>query len=192
MRIAGGPWLGLPAALVAVVTALLAGSAAATSSAAPAPLLSPELRADVARLVAGEGDRRLERLLPGYRPGELGYFVVLETKTAADRVAIERAGARVLREYTTIDAFAVASTPRSLRRVARLPHVARLAPIEVLETEAEQEVDQTRATTADVGATALWDQGITGEGIRIPSSTPVPMSPIPIWTISTFAAGRGC
>ena len=37
----------------------------------------------------------------------------------------------------------------------------------MIETEAEVEVDQSRATTADVGAPALWSQGITGAGIRI-------------------------
>ena len=52
-------------------------------------------------------------------------------------------------------------------RVARLPGVARLAPVEVIEAEAEPEVDQSKGTTADVGAPALWNQGITGTGIRI-------------------------
>ena len=88
-------------------------------------------------------------------------------KSSAHRSAIERAGARILREYATIDAFAVSSAPRAVRRVAAIPGVARLAPIEVVEVEAEQEVDQTRATTADVGAPALWNQGITGKGIRV-------------------------
>jgi uncharacterized repeat protein (TIGR01451 family) len=82
-------------------------------------------------------------------------------------LALQRAGARVLREYGVLDAFAVASRPGALARVARLPWVARLAPVDVIETEAEQEVDQSRATTADVGAPALWNQGLTGTGIRI-------------------------
>jgi subtilisin family serine protease len=169
VKTAGRPWLGLPAAVLAVVTALLAGSAAATSAAAPqTQSLSPKVRADVSGLVAGRSDRRLERLLPAHRRGELGYFVVLGgPKTAADRIAIKHAGARILREYATLDAFAVASTPRVLHRVARLPGVLRLAPIEVVETNAEPEVDQTRGTPADVGATQLWSQGVTGNGVRI-------------------------
>jgi subtilisin family serine protease len=168
VRIAGGPRLGLPASVVAVLTALLAGSAAATSSAVRSQPLTPDLRADVAGLTAGRADPRLERLLPGHRAGELGYFVVLDERpTARHRVAIRLAGGRVLREYATIDALAVASSARALSRVARIAGVVRLAPIEVLETEVEQEVDQSRATTADVGATALWAQGITGTGIRI-------------------------
>ncbi len=94
-------------------------------------------------------------------------MVLGEKRTAAHRAAVERAGARVLREYTSIDVLAVASTRASVRRVAKVSGVERLAPIEIVETEAEQEVDQTRGTTADVGAPALWNQGITGEGIRI-------------------------
>jgi subtilisin family serine protease len=169
VKTAGGPWLGLPAAVIAVLTASLAGSAAATSTPAPPQSLSPELRADVAGLIAGRADPRLERLLPGHRSGELGYFVVLDgPSTPRHRAAIERAGGRVLRDYATIDALAVASKAgAALRRVARIPGVVRLMPIEVLETEVEQEVDQTRGTPADVGATALWDQGVTGTGVRI-------------------------
>jgi subtilisin family serine protease len=168
VRIAGGPRLALPAAVVAVLTALLAGSAAATSSAVRSQPLAPALRADVARLTAGQADPRLERLLPGHRPGEVGYFVVLDERpTARHRVAIRGAGGRVLREYATIDALAVASSARALRRVARIEGVVRLVPIEVLETEVEQEVDQTRGTPADVGATELWNQGVTGEGVRV-------------------------
>jgi subtilisin family serine protease len=168
VKTAGGPWLGLPAAVIAVLTALLAGSAAATSTAAATQPLSPELRADLAGLIAGRADPRLGRLLPGYRPGEIGYFVVVEgPQTAAHRSAIEHVGARVLRQYAAIDAFAVASSRRALRRVAQREGVARLAPIEVLEADGEQEVDQTPGTPADVGAPSLWNQGITGQGVRI-------------------------
>ena len=144
---------------------MLAGGAA-IGSAGASP--SPELRADAAALVSGSHDPRVARLLPGRRAGEIGYFVVLGVpKSSAPRSALERAGARILREYATIDVFAVSSAPRAVRRVAEVPGVARLAPIEVVEVEAEQEVDQTRATTADVGAPALWNQGITGKGIRV-------------------------
>jgi subtilisin family serine protease len=156
---AGGPALGLLA--IALVLAALSGSAAAT----PSP--SPELSADVERLLARGSDAELRRLLRGHR-GEIAYFVVLgEPRTEVHRAALERVGVRILRAYATLDAFAVSSPPGVLSRVARLPGVARLAPIQVLRTQAEQEVDQSRATTADVGATALWAQGITGTGVRI-------------------------
>jgi subtilisin family serine protease len=167
VKTTGGRPLGLPAALVTVLV-LLAGSAAATSTAVASKPLPPDLRADVATLASAPVDARLGGLLTGLRPGDVGYFVVLDrAKTEADRLAIERTGARVLREYATIDAFAVTSTRRSLRAVAKLPGVARLVPIEVVQTEVEQEVDQTRGTPADVGATQLWNQGATGSGVRI-------------------------
>jgi subtilisin family serine protease len=158
--------LGACALLSLLVTTSVFSAGAATPAAAKAP--TPTLANDVQALLAGRTDRRLARLVPGHRPGELAYFVVLdEPRTKAHRAALERAGARVLREYATIDVLAVASSARALRRVGRLPWVARLAPIEVVETEVEQEVDQTRGTTADVGAPTLWNQGITGGGIRV-------------------------
>lgn len=161
---------GVLAALVIVAVALLTGSAAAPAARDATAVLSPELRSDVTALLAGRlvRDPRLDRLVAGHRRGEIAYFVVLgEPKTDAHRTALARAGARILRDYRTIDAFAVASLPRVVKRVAAVPDVARLAPVEVIESEAEQEVDQSRATTADVGAPPLWNQGITGTGIRI-------------------------
>jgi subtilisin family serine protease len=158
------------AALVVVAAAMLTGNAAMPAAGDATPVLSAELRSDVAALLAGTRarDPRLERLVAGHREGEIAYFVVLgKPKTDAHRTALEHAGARILREYRTIDAFAVASLPPALKRVATLPDVTRLAPVEVIETEAEQEVDQSKATTADVGAPPLWNQGITGTGIRI-------------------------
>lgn len=156
-------------AVAMIVAVLLVGSVAAPASGDTAPSnVQPQL--DARALLDGWGarDRRLDRLVPGYHAGELAYFVVLTTPADdAERGALERAGARILREYQTIEAYAVASRPAALERVARLPGVARIAPVEVIETEAEAEVDQSRATTADVGATALWSQGFTGTGTRI-------------------------
>ncbi len=158
-------------AVVAVTAAaLIAGSAAMPVPDQQTTSLTPRLRSDLLSLLAGSRnlDPRVERLVPGHRPGEIPYFVLLATpKTPADRKALERVGARILREYQTIDALAVASAPPVVSRVAELPGVARLVPVELIETDAEQEVDQTRATTADVGAPALWNQGITGKGIRV-------------------------
>jgi hypothetical protein len=102
------------------VPALSAGGAAA-----PPPLLDPtasglssRLESDLARLVAAGHavDPRLERLVSGYRPGEIAYFVVLgEPKTTRHRVALERAGVRILRDYRTLDVFAVASSPGNIQ-----------------------------------------------------------------------------
>jgi subtilisin family serine protease len=163
------------AAAVALVAVLPVANAAgpprdAGRNDAAAQKLSAELRSDVDGLLAGKRarDPRLDRLVSGSRTGEIPYFVVLgELKAATHRATLERAGARILRDYRTLDAFAVASRPRALERVAGLAFVKRLAPVEVIETEAETEVDQSRATTADVGAPALWNAGITGTGIRI-------------------------
>ena len=166
MKAAGGPAPGLLAAVVAGAIAVLAASAG-TASPAPKPL-SGDLRSDLRAIRTTPDVARVARLLPGRRPGEIGYFVVLDgERPAGHGAALERAGARVLREYTAIDAFAVASTARVASRVARLPGVARLVPIEVVQAEIEQEVDQSRGTTGDVAAPALWAQGITGSGIRI-------------------------
>jgi subtilisin family serine protease len=161
---------GVVAAGVAVAMALVAGSAAAPSASVAASRPSPQLQSDVESLLGGWSarDKRLDRLVPGFRSGEIAYFVVLGvTRTSAHRAALEGAGARILREYETIDAFAVVSSARALVRVAKLPDVARVAPVEVLESQAELEVDQSKATTADVGAPPLWNQGITGTGVRI-------------------------
>jgi subtilisin family serine protease len=161
---------GLAAALVALVAAVSLPAVAAEPGPARGTETNPELVRDLAGLLAAPAGRdpRVARLVPGHRKGELAYFVVLDgPKSPADRRAVERTGARVLRDYRTLDAFAVASSPRVAKRVSRLSGVARLAPVEIVETDAEQEVDQERGTTADVRAPELWSQGITGTGIRI-------------------------
>jgi subtilisin family serine protease len=160
---------GVVIAPVAAGIALLAGSAPTPAAGEAQSALSAELRSDVALLAGRHArDPRLDRLTAGHRPGEIAYFVVLGSRrTTVHRLALRRAGARILREYRAIDAFAVASMPRALRRVAALPDVTRLVPVEVIEADVEQEGDQSKATTADVGAPPLWNQGITGTGIRI-------------------------
>lgn len=151
--------------IASVIGVLALAGGAATSRAAPANV-SSRLDALVSGAVAP--DERMARLVPGYRRGELAYFVVLgEPKTVGHRDALVRAGARIVREYRELDAFAVASRPDAVGRIAALPGVSALVPVDVIETEAEAEVDQSRATTADVGAPALWNQGVTGAGIRI-------------------------
>lgn len=167
----------LALAVALLVAAILPGSVAPAAAAVPAPPsdLAPDpaakLRGDLALLVAGEArlDPRIPGLVPGLGADEIPYFVLLTAPNdGPHRVAIEAAGARVLRTYRSIDLFAVASDPTTVLRVAALPWVDRLAPIEVVVALGdEHEVDQSRATTADVGATQWWDRGITGRGVRI-------------------------
>ena len=162
--------------------ALVAGLLPAAVMAAPAaPLAAPEsfassagsrLRSDLAALVAGETelDPRIPPLIAGYRDGELPYFVVLNrAKTDADRAQLETLGARVLRDYRSIEAYAVASDAVDVLRVAALPAVAWLAPVEIVVAldGPETYADQTRGTPADVGAPPWWNVGVTGQGVRI-------------------------
>lgn len=160
---------------LALVLAAALGLGAATTTAVERPLragtappatVSPALAAVIDG--SAQLDPRLAALLPGRRRAELPYFVVLgEDKTALHRRVLERVGARILHDYETLDAFAVLSTPSAARRVAALPSVARLQPVELVHEAAEQEQDQTRATTADVGAPTAWGHGLTGRGVRI-------------------------
>jgi hypothetical protein len=142
---------------VAVFAAAAVSSASGSSRAvASAADVSPRLAALVSGALAP--DVRIAKLVPGHRRGELAYFVVLRgPKTPEHRAALQRLGARILREYRELDAFAVASRPEAVRRIARLPDVAQLVPVDLVETEAEVEGDQSRGTTADIGAPALWN-----------------------------------
>jgi subtilisin family serine protease len=131
-----------------------------------------KLRGDLAALVAGAAnlDPRIPDLVAGHRDGELPYFVVLNRpKQASDRSTLESLGARVLRDYRSVDAFAVASSAANVLRVAALPSVAWLAPVEVVVAlnGTESYGSQARGTPGDLGAPAWWDQGVTGEGVRI-------------------------
>ncbi len=159
-----GAAAGLVASLVVLTAATSSWGAAAGSS-------HGKLRPDLAALVTGSAkpDARVARLTPGYRADELVYFAVLRTHATAPRAAaLSRLGARVLRAYTAIDAFELASSRRVVRRVAALPWVSWLAPVEVVQAAADEaSEDQTRGTAADVGAPAWWNQGVTGSGVRI-------------------------
>ena len=114
-------------------------------------------------------DARIARLVSGYRPGELAYFALLDGPVdSGRRESLARAGARVLRTYRTVDAVALASLPETIERVAELKWVRHLTPVElVFRTSHEREMDQTRGTTGDVGAQALWNQGVTGSGVTV-------------------------
>ena len=149
------------------VTAVLAWMSPATA----APAADAKLRPDLAAVVFGplRPDAGVSRLVSGYRRGELAYFAVLRGgATPARARALERLGARVLQRYLAVDAFALASRRHALRRVAALPWVTRLAPLELVRVQAHEPLaDQTRGSPADISASALWSQGITGTGVRL-------------------------
>jgi subtilisin family serine protease len=158
--------------LVAALLLLSFASAGGRSTAAPgAPPPASKLRSDLAALVSGGArlDDRIAPLVAGYRPGELPYFALLsEPNDAAHEAQLTALGARVLRRYRSVSLFALASDAGTVLRVAALPWVERLAPIElVFALDDEQEADQTRAKTADVGAPPQWNLGNTGAGVRI-------------------------
>ena len=58
-------------------------------------------------------------------------------------------------------------SPAVVQQVAALSWVKWLAPVEVVTALADPEVDQSKATTADVGAPQQWNAGLTGSGVRI-------------------------
>jgi len=157
-------------ALAVSIAALVLAVAVGATSRAASPS-SGKVSAELAALASGEvaADPRIARLVPGHRRGELAYFAVLDGPFDDTRKqALLRLGARVLRSYRTVDAIALASTPAVLDRVAGLAWVEQLAPVElVFRANHQPEVDQSRATTGDLGAKALWDQGITGTGITV-------------------------
>src|SRR5439155_3849912 len=119
----------LAAALALVAgTALLAAASARSSAAA----LSPKLRPDLAALVSGQAqlDARIPPLLATSVPGEIPYFAVLsEPDDAAHAAQVTALGARVLRAYGSVNAFALASAPAVVESVAALPWVTWLAPV---------------------------------------------------------------
>ncbi len=149
----------------------IAASSSASAAGDPPASASVKLRGDLAALVSGEKelDPRIPGLVSGYRPGELVYFAVLgEPNDATHQATLAALGARVLRAYASTEALALASSPTTALRIASLPWVGWLAPVEVVVAlDHLTEADQTPATTQDVGAPPLWNQGITGSGVRI-------------------------
>jgi subtilisin family serine protease len=161
-------------ALAPAVAASGAGAAGGgpSTAAAPAPLApAQKLRGDLADQVAGTRtlDARIPGLIPAWRTGDLAYFAVLsEPDDAAHAAVLASLGARVLRSYRSVEAFALTSSPTTVLRVAALGWVTRLEPIEVVVAlDHEPVADQTRGTPADVGASQLWARGIIGSGVRI-------------------------
>jgi subtilisin family serine protease len=154
--------------LVSLGFAVVAASASSTTAGTP---LSPKLRGDLAALVAGQAtlDARIPELIPGLEAGEIPFFAVLsESNDLPHRTQLEGLGARVLRTYRSVDAFALVSDAGTVSEVAALPWVDWLAPIEVVEALThEAEVGEVRNTPADVGAHQFWDADVTGGGVRI-------------------------
>jgi subtilisin family serine protease len=156
--------------LAALLLSGLLPLVAAPVASAIEPAQRAEIRGDLAGLVAGTAtpDPRIGGLIPGLKAGELAYFVVLDVKNDAGRAAtLQSLGARILRTYRTVNAFAVVSPPVTVLRIADLSWTDWLAPIEIVTALDEPVADQTRATTADVGAPPWWAQGVTGTGVRI-------------------------
>jgi uncharacterized repeat protein (TIGR01451 family) len=159
----------LSAAALAAVCLLLTASMGAASTTATDATSSAKLRGDLAALVAGRQalDRRIPGLIAGYQASEIPYFAVLsEPDDAAHQAKLTALGARVLRAYRSVNAFALASSPSVVQQVAALSWVKWMAPVEVV-TALDHEVDQSKATTFDVGAPEQWDNGLTGSGVRI-------------------------
>lgn len=144
--------------------------AAAAPIAAADETSRAEIRGDLAAFVAGTAtpDPRLPQLIPGLQAGDLAYFVVLDVKNDSTRAAsITALGARIVRSYRTVNAFAVISAPITVLRIADVAWVDWLAPVEIVHALDEPLADQTRATPADVGAPEWWSQGLIGTGVRI-------------------------
>jgi subtilisin family serine protease len=154
--------------VVAALGAVLATSCPATSGTAAT---ASKLRADLAALVYGPARQSVHvmHLIRGHRRGELAYFVTVRGRaTAARGRTLGRLGARVLQRYGVVDAFSVASRRAVVSRVAALPWVVRLLPVELVHAQVDEPLaDQLRSSSSDVGATTLWNQGIVGSGVRI-------------------------
>jgi subtilisin family serine protease len=112
-------------------------------------------------------DPQLTELVPDYTPGEVPYFALLsEPLTPGHEATLAGLGVRVIRSYRTVDLVAVASPSAAVLDVAALPWVTFMAPQELVFV-LEEPVDQTKGTTADVGAPPWWAASVTGEGVRI-------------------------
>ncbi len=147
---------------------------------------SGKLRPDLAAIVYGplRPDARVSRRIADRRPGEIAYFVqVRGPATALRGRALEAGGARILNRYAAIDAFAVASRRAAIPRIAALPWVTRLQPVEAVRAQVDTLADQARGSPADIHASDLWSNGVTGTGVRIAvldtglGSTPSPTIP---------------
>lgn len=165
-----------PALALGLTLVMLVVSVAVTAAApvAPAGFPSAKLRNGLDRLVANPAllDARIPGLVAGYLPGEIPAFVSLRVPIDDSRLdALESRGARVLRSYRIEPVVALAASPADLLDIASLSWVRYLVPVEVVVAlDHEEEVDQSNppiGTPIDLSVPQLWDQGMTGEGIRI-------------------------
>ena len=108
---------------------------------------------------------------PGYRPGELPFFALLDVPNddARTRRASRPLGARVLRSYRSSPPSRSPARPVTVLRVAALPWVSRLAPVEVVapsidEPSSRPAPRQRRPTS---GRRRCGRPGVTGKGVRI-------------------------
>ncbi|MFN2470593.1 MAG: S8 family serine peptidase [Gaiellaceae bacterium] len=146
---------------VALLAAWLASAAAADPG---------KLRGGLDAVVAGavKQDPRIASL-GGLQAGEVAYFALLSAPNdAAHAAALSLQGARVLRTYRSTSAYALASSRAAALKVAALPWVRWLTPVEVVTVLGHDAVpDQARATSGDIGAPGWWNLGVTGAGVRI-------------------------
>jgi subtilisin family serine protease len=160
------------AALALSVSAALLLAGLSGTARAAGPSAASKLRGDLPSLVSGSlaQDPRIAAIT-GIGTGRVAYFAVLDRPIDAGiraRLAPGGGDTQVLRRYRSVSAFALASTPAGIERVAALDFVAWLTPVEVVVAlGGEPLADQTRGTPADVGAVPFWSQGITGAGVRI-------------------------
>jgi subtilisin family serine protease len=133
-----------------------------------------KLRNGLDRLLADPSlvDPRLAGLVRDHRAGEIPVFALLSMPNdASRRKTLRLSGARILRSYQTVPLVALAALPDDIGLIADLSWVRWLLPVEVVRVlEHEDEVDQSDppiGTAIDMGVPALWDQGVTGQGIRI-------------------------
>jgi subtilisin family serine protease len=148
---------------------LLVAAAIAAVGVLPVPVQAAELRGGMTALVAGAAaqDPQVAQLA-GAGSGDLVYFAVLsEPNDGAHAAALELLGADVLRSYRSVNAFALASPRLAVASVAAVSWVQWLTPVQLVHTLDDPVPLQGRATTADIGATTLWNAGYTGSGMRI-------------------------
>ncbi len=165
----------LAVGIVAAPTVAAGGVAAIGKTAHPKPAAdgATPFRDGLADLLAHPErvDARVPSLIAGYTAGEVPVLAKLRRQpTTSDLRQLRHLGARVLRTYVTIPVVALSGQPSAITAVAQLAWVRWMVPIEVVQLLSEPEVDQSNPPTGgpiDVGVPALWDEGMTGQGVTI-------------------------
>jgi subtilisin family serine protease len=115
----------------------------------------------------------VDQLIDGYQAGDVYYLAKLRGGVDDAVVGeLEDAGATIRFRYPAIGWVALVSTVDTIGAVSRHPNVTRLELDrfhEVLQitTTPAAPADQAKRGTHDVGADALWADGITGKGVVV-------------------------